>query len=245
MIKLFNGDCLDVMKDIEDRSIDLIVCDLPYGVTQAKHDCKIPLDELWKEYDRILKENGVVLLFGQGMFTAELMLSSPKWKYNLVWNKVLSSGFLNAKIQPLRQHEDICVFYDKKPTYNPQFHKGKPNHTRGKKKPITNNNYGEMGFKEVNKDGMKYPTDILTFRKPHPSVSKHPTEKPVELLEYLIKTYSNEGDLVLDNCMGAGSTLEACLKTDRNGIGIEKEKKFYDIAEERINNFSQQIKMDI
>lgn len=238
---IFYGDCLEVMKTIEDNSVDLILTDLPYGVTQAEHDIKIPLDRLWKEWNRILNDRGTVILFGQGLFTAELMTSSETWRYNLVWDKVLTTGFLNASRQPLRRHEDICVFYGREHTYNPQMTEGVKNHANGSGGKYANRNYGKFAHKKNKTDGMKYPTSVLTFRKPHPSVAMHPTEKPVELLRYLIKTYSNEGDTVLDCCMGSGSTGVACKDTNRAFIGIEKDKEYYDIAKKRIDEHYVQL----
>ncbi|WP_366945117.1 site-specific DNA-methyltransferase [uncultured Metabacillus sp.] len=241
--KIYNEDCLIGMKRIKDRSIDMILCDLPYGVTaRNKWDQIIPFDELWEHYNRIIKDDGAIVLFANGMFTADLMQSNRKnWKYNLVWGKVLPSGHLNAKKQPMREHEDICVFYKKQPTYNPQMVKGKPSHSVGKAEGISqedhsrNTNYGE--FKKVQTEGdMKYPKSILTFQKPHPSTTIHPTQKPVELCEWLIKTYTNEGETVLDNCAGSGTTLIAALNTNRNFIGFELEEEYYNGALERIEN---------
>ena len=237
MIDLRHGDCLEIMKDIPDKSIDMILADLPFGTTQNKWDSVIPLDRLWKQYKRIIKDNGAIVLFGQGKFTAEMMLSEPKLhRYNLIWDKVLSSGFLNANRMPLRSHEDIMVFYKRLPKYNPQKTKGKPNNSKGKPKQNENNNYGHFEFVD-NKDelgGMKHPKSIVIFEKPHPSISIHPTQKPVALLEYLIKTYTNEGDTVLDNVMGSGSTGVACINTNRNFIGIELDEDYFEIAKKRI-----------
>lgn len=237
MIDLRQGDCLELMKDIHDRSIDMILCDLPYQRTQNQWDIIIPMEKLWEEYKRIVKDNGVIALFADGMFMAELMMSNKKmWKYNLVWDKVLPSGFLNANRQPLRSHEEICVFYNKQPTYNPQKVKGNPNHSKGKPKVNENNNYGHFHFVDNREElgDMKHPKSILTFQKKHPSISVHPTQKPIELLEWLIKTYTNEGDTVLDNCMGSGSTGVACVKKNRNFIGIELDQKYFNIAKNRI-----------
>ena len=237
--KLYNGDCLEVMQNIPDGSIDMILCDLPYGDTKNKWDTVILFEPLWKEYFRIIKDNGAIVLFAQGMFTAKLMMSNPKfWRYNLVWDKVLPSGFLNSNRMPLRSHEDICVFYKKPPVYNPQKFTGNKNHSKGVKKNNANNNYGDFDFVD-NSDILgdkKFPVSILRFPKPHPSVCSHPTQKPVELLEWLIKTYTNEGEIVLDNCMGSGSTGIACKHTDRKFIGIELYKEYFDIAKERIKN---------
>ena len=241
MIETYYGDCLELMKDIPDKSIDLILCDLPYGKTKNKEDKPLPFLELWRQYKRIIKDNGAILLFAQGTFYIDLVNSNRKmFRYDLVWNKHLKTGFLNAKRMPLRQHEQIAVFYKKLPTYNPQFTKGKPLHSKGKSykdKPIKNQNYGEFYAVDDSRAGSteKYPTSILAFTKPHPSKTKHRTEKPVELLEYLIKTYSNENDLVLDNCMGSGSTGVACVNTKRSFIGIEIDESCVDVARNRIN----------
>lgn len=235
------------MKDIADSSVDLILCDLPYGVLNksnpsAKWDSVIPFDKLWAHYERVIKPNGAIVLFAQGMFTARLMMSNSKlWKYNLVWKKGDGvTGFLNANRMPMRNHEDICVFYKKLPTYNPQFTKGETNHARGgagngykATGNAQNSCYG--GFKNTpttfTRD--KYPKSVISFEKCRRQC--HPTEKPVDLLRYLIRTYTDEGDLVLDNTCGSGSTCVAAVLEDRQYIGIEKEQKYYDIACERVN----------
>lgn len=235
-IQLFKGDCLEVMKDISDGSVDMILCDLPYGTTQNKWDSVIPLDKLWDEYKRILKTNGVVVLTSQGIFTAKLILSNEKWfKYKLVWEKSKATNFLNAKKQPLRKHEDICVFYNKQPKYNPQMTEGEP-YDKGVRKNQLTGSYGDFKPVRVRSEGMRYPTDIIYFKTAE-SEGKvyHPTQKPVKLLEYLIKTYSNEGETVLDSTMGSGSTGEACLNTERNFIGIEQDEKYFEIAYNRLN----------
>ena len=244
--KLYQGDCLKLMKNIEDKSIDCIICDLPYGVTSKnKWDTIIPYEPLWKEYKRIIKDNGPIILFGQDKFTAKTMLSNEKMhRYNLIWNKVLTSGFLNAGRMPLREHEDIMIFYKKLPTYNPQFTEGKPLHGMGEKfKKVKNNNNNYNDFNSCNNpsanregDTKKYPKSILTFPRPASSKMLHPTEKPVELLEYLIKTYSNENDVILDNCMGSGSTGVAALNANRRFIGIELDEKYFNIAKNRLEN---------
>lgn len=237
MIDLRHGDCLELMKDIPDKSVDMILCDLPYGVTQNKKDVALSFDKLWEQYERVIKDNGAIALFGQGVFYADLVNSNRKlFKYDLVWNKKLTSGFLNAKKMPLRQHEQIAVFYKKPPTYNPQMKLGEANHSKGKPKTNQNNNYGEYGFVETKQDGLKYPTSVLEFQKPHPSIALHRTEKPIVLLEYLVKTYTNEGDTVLDNCMGSGSTGVACVRTNRNFIGIELDERYFNIAKSRIES---------
>lgn len=234
-VDLRQGDCLELMKDIPDGCIDMILCDLPYGVTHSKADVVIPFKPLWKQYERIIKDNGAIVLFGQGIFFADLIDSNRRlFRYDLVWDKVLISGFLNAKRRPLRRHEQIAVFYKKTPTYNPQMVLGAVNHSKGRPKNNQNNNYGEYAFVDSKQDGLKYPTSILRYQKPHPSVALHRTEKPIALLEYLIQTYTNEGETILDNCMGSGSTGVACVNTKRNFIGIELDEHYFDIATQRI-----------
>ena len=237
---LLQGVCLELMKDIPDKSIDLILCDLPYGTTRNSWDEVIPFDKLWAQYNRIIKDNGAILLFAQGKFYVNLVSSNMKmFRYDLVWDKELVSGFLNAKRMPLRRHEQVAVFYKHLPTYNPQFTQGKPLHSKGtayQTKELTNNNYGDFKTTDDDRAGSteKYPTSIMKFQKPHPSVCVHPTEKPVALLEYLVKTYTNEGDVVLDNCMGSGSTGVACKNTNREFIGMELDENYYKIACERL-----------
>jgi site-specific DNA-methyltransferase (adenine-specific) len=247
--QIYNEDCLGKkdlgtgMWRIPDKSIDLILCDLPYGQTaRNKWDTVLPFDQLWSHYNRVIKDNGAIVLFANGMFTADLMQSNRKyWRYNLVWDKVLPSGFLNAKKMPMRSHEDLCVFYKKPPTYNPQMVEGKESHSVGKAKAISqeehsrNTNYGE--FTKVQTEGnMKYPKSILTYQKPHPSTTIHPTQKPVELCEWIINTYTNKGETVLDNCIGSGSTIVACINTQRNYVGYELDQEYYKLATERIHN---------
>ena len=244
-MKLLQGDCLELMRNIPDKSIDMILCDLPYGVLNkknpnAKWDCVLPFADLWREYERITKENGAIVLFGSGMFTADLMQSNRKlWKYNLVWKKGnRPTGFLNAKKQPLRISEDICVFYRKQPIYNPQFTIGEKCHSRGGaensiQKQARNGCYGEFKSTPITLTNEKYPLSIIDIAKEYPQ-KYHPTQKPVVLLEYLIKTYTNEGDVVLDNCMGSGSTGVACVNTGRDFIGIELDENYFNIAKNRI-----------
>lgn len=246
---LINGECLHQMSKLSDGSVDMILADLPYGILNKKNkdaqwDSVIPFEKLWKEYERIIKPNGAIVLFGSGMFTAKLMLSNTKlWRYNLIWQKGgRVTGFLNAKKMPLREHEDIVVFYKQQPTYNPQMvyapeHK---NHTRGKQeKELTNRCYGEMHAVPDLISDYKYPRSILSFKKPHPAI--HPTQKPVELCEWLIKTYTNEGDLVLDNVMGSGTTGIAAANTGRNFIGIENNEKYFNLAEKRIKEVTDDV----
>lgn len=244
-IQIKRGDCLELMKEIPDESIDMILCDLPYGTTKNKWDSVLPFDKMWEQYDRIIKENGCIALFADGMFMSDLMQSNKKlWRYNLVWDKELISGFLNANRMPLRSHEEICIFYKKLPTYNPQFTEGEPLHGMGTKfsqEKNKNNNYGN--FDSCNNpsakrtgDTKKYPKSIVKFPRPASCVMIHPTQKPVALLEYLIKTYTNEGETVLDNCMGSGSTGVACMNTNRSFIGYELDEKYFEIARKRLYN---------
>lgn len=241
--KIYQGDCLELIKQLPDKSIDCIICDPPYEVLNknnknAQWDRIIPFDELWQQYERVAKDNAAIILFAQGMFTARLMMSNPKlWRYNLIWQKGgRCSGFLNAKKMPLREHEDIVVFYRKQPTYNPQMTKCLPherNHSRGRQQgEQTNRCYGEFGRAEDIITDLKYPKSILNFNRPHPQI--HPTQKPVALIQYLIKTYSNENDLILDNCVGSGTTAVAAIKEKRHFIGMELNKKYYDIACKRV-----------
>jgi site-specific DNA-methyltransferase (adenine-specific) len=237
MIWLQQGDCLELMKNIPDGSVDMILCDLPYGTTMNKWDSVIDFDELWTAYKRIIKNNGAIVLFGQGLFTAELACSNKEmFRYRLVWEKTKAGGFLNARRMPLQAHEDISVFYKKLPTYNPQMEAGKTY----VKRAVTNGDggcYGKfdrVGQTNIN-NGTRFPRSVLRFSNDNHN-SIHKTQKPVRLLEYLIRTYTNEGETVLDNCMGSGSTGVACVNLKRNFIGMELEEKYFKIAEERINN---------
>jgi site-specific DNA-methyltransferase (adenine-specific) len=242
--KLYKGDCLDLFKNIEDKSVDMILCDLPYELTKNNKDIKIPFEPLWENYERVIKDNGAIVLFAQGIFYVDLVNSNRKlFRYDIVWDKKLTTGFLNAKRMPLRQHEHIAVFYKKPPTYNPQFKKGKPLHSKGKSykdKDPKNQNYGKFDSTDDSRAGStdKYPTSIFSFQKPHPSVAVHRTEKPVDLLKELILTYTNPNDLVLDNTMGSGSTGVAALELDRRFIGIEMDLEYFDLAVERIKNIN-------
>lgn len=227
------GDGLHLMKEIHDASVDMILCDLPYGTTRNKWDSVIDFDELWTAYKRIIKDNGAIVLFCDGMFTANLLTSNPgMWRYNLVWDKQRGCDFLNANVKPLKCHEDIAVFYKKKPVYNKIPWYSTPY------KPIKNgslsSNYGDRNEAwSESPDGARNPLTILSFARD--GNRKHPTQKPIALLEYLIKTYTNRGGLVLDNCMGSGSTCIAAVNTDRHYIGFEIEPKYFDIACERLD----------
>lgn len=223
--QLFEGDCLKYLKQFPDNSIDMVLCDLPYGTTQNKWDCVISLSKLWKEYERVVKDNGAIVLTSQGLFTAQLMMSNPKmFKYKWIWVKSKPTNFLNVKKQPLRKYEDVCVFYKKQPTYNPQMTKGEP-YNKGVRKNQLSGSYGDFQPVHVYSDGSRYPTDIIYFKTAE-SEGKviHPTQKPIELGRYFIRTYSNPGDLILDNTFGSGSFLVAALLEGRNFVGIEKNK---------------------
>ena len=243
--RLFEGDCLEYMKEIPDGSVDMILCDLPYGMTQNKWDSYIPLDKLWEQYNRIIKTNGAIVLTSNGVFTAKLILSQPNiYKYKWVWEKSKPTNFLNAKKQPLRKHEDVCVFYKKQPVYHPQMTKGEP-YDKGKRKNQQCGNYGDFESVHVASDGERYPTDIIyvkTAESEGPVI--HPTQKPIELGRYMVITYTNPGDIVLDNTFGSGSFLVAALMEGRNFIGIEKnedvalfkreEIDYIDVAKKRL-----------
>jgi site-specific DNA-methyltransferase (adenine-specific) len=222
-------DCLDGMKHIPDKSVDMILCDLPYGTTQNKWDVKINLCGLWQQYKRICR--GAIVLFAQTPFDKVLGASNiENLKYEWIWIKENSTGFLNAKKSPLKKHENILIFYEKQPTYNPQFRVGEPYKA---KQGTKSTNYGDVnpGYFTVN-TGVRYPNSILEFSRDKNKL--HPTQKPVALFEYLIKTYTNEGNAVLDNCMGSGTTAIACLNTNRNYIGFETDQKYFDVSQERI-----------
>ena len=231
-MQLIHGDCLDKMKDIPDKSIDMILCDLPYGTTACKWDVVIPFEPLWAHYKRIIKDRGAIVLFGSEPFSSYLRMSNIKnYKYDWVWEKTKGSGFLNCKKRPLRHYEAISVFSCGAPVYYPQgLIKGSFNNSRPalEKNPTL---YGKQRRHDRSKY-TNYPKDILRYSKPHKPV--HPTQKPVALLEYLIKTYTLEGETVLDNTMGSGSTGVACINTNRNFIGIEKDDKYFEIAKKRI-----------
>lgn len=237
-MQLLHGDCLELMKDIPDKSIDMILCDLPYGTTRNSWDKKIDLDKLFTEYKRIIKSNAAIALFSQMPFSAELVTANRKqFRYEWIWQKDNSTGFLNANKMPLKVHENILIFYDKLPKYNPQFTTGKL-HQRGNPGSQTNN-YGKFERIVGDKSKEYFPIDIIKFDTPKFLFRKgteksHPTQKPVPLLEYLIKTYTNEGEIVLDNCMGSGSTGVACLNTNREFIGIELDDNYFEIAKKRI-----------
>lgn len=220
---VIQGDTLEEMAKIPDGTVDMLLVDLPYGTTQNNWDSVIPLDKLWKEYNRIVKENGAMIFTASGLFTATLMLSNAKnYKYKYVWEKSKSTNFLNAKKQPLRKHEDVLVFYRKQPQYNPQMTRGEP-YTKGIRKNQLTGSYGEFNPTLVESSGDRYPVDVLYFKTAESEGSVvHPTQKPIELARYLIRTFSKAGDVILDNTCGSGSFLVAALLEGRNFIGIEK-----------------------
>ncbi len=236
MIKLYQGDCLEVMRNIPDEFIDMVLCDLPYGHTQNKWDNVIPLDELWEQYNRVIKNNGAIVLNSQQPFTSKLIMSNLKmFKYCWVWSKSQVSNFLNAKKQPLREHEDICVFYKNQCQYNPQMTKGK---IQLKNTGGNSSNYNDFKA-QPNYSDKYYPKSILDFPLPR-FKGGHPTQKPVSLCEYLIKTYTNKGETVLDNCMGSGTTGIACINTSRRFIGIELDETYFNMAEKRTKSHTVQ-----
>lgn len=224
---LVHGDCLDVMTKIETGTIDLILCDLPYGVTKNKWDIIIPFEKLWEHYNRIIKDNGAIVLFGSQPFTTMLISSNMKhFRYCLVWEKNKFSDFLNAKRKPMKTNEDICIFYKKQPTYNIQYWYSTPYKRWNTQKAVDKqSNYGSHKENVAKSDGKRLPTTVLKYNRVERPA--HPTQKPVDLLEFLIKSYTNEGETVLDNCMGVGSTGIASKKNNRNFIGIELDEKYY------------------
>lgn len=247
-IILKQGDCLELMKEIPDGSIDMILCDLPYGTTANKWDSIIPFDELWKHYERIITKEGAIVLFGSQPFTSMLVMSKLRlYKYNWIWDKGQGANFITSHYQPLRVYEEISVFgknacaYTKSGEtmrYNPQFTEGKPYKcVSGNQKQASIIRDGKKGWRDIAgtltvSDGKRYPTNILRFNKDKDKL--HPTQKPVALLEYLVKTYTDEGGCILDNCMGSGSTGVACVNTGRKFIGIELDPAYFEIAKKRI-----------
>ena len=241
---LYHGDCLDEMRRIPDGSVDMILDDLPYAATNSKSeagqwDNLIPFESMWEQFLRVTKEDAAIILFAQGMFTARLMLSQPElYRYSMVWDKCRSTGFLNASKMPLRRHEDILLFYRKQPTYNPQLVLCDPSertHSRGKlKNRQTNRVYGEYKDVPTKDPEHKYPGSILKFPRPH-ATGNHPTEKSVDLCRWLIRSYTNKGDTVLDATAGSGTTGVAALLEDRNCICIEKEQKYFEVMQRRID----------
>src|SRR5690554_2424315 len=237
-IWLMKGDCLERMKEIPDGSVDMILCDLPYGTTACKWDTVIPFEPLWEQYKRVAKKNAAIVLTASQPFTTALIASNMKmFKYCWVWEKSRKTGFLNAKKQPLRQTEDVCVFYEKQPKYNPQFTTGHEPTRSGSGAVKGDGAYGDGLFSNGSKGKTdRYPTNIVRVKSYHNGHGTvHPTQKPVALMEYLIRTYTNEGDVVLDNCMGSGTTGVAAVNLNRKFIGIELDPEYFAIAEKRIS----------
>jgi site-specific DNA-methyltransferase (adenine-specific) len=238
-VRLICGDCLEVMPTLPDHSVDMILADLPYGTTACKWDVVIPFEPLWAQYKRLIKRNGAIVLTASQPFTTLLIGSNPDWfKYCWVWNKRLSGNFLLAKVQPLKVHEDVCVFSENGHTYNPQMRKGQMRRKGG-----GHSNLWQLSLTTATNDDY-YPTSIVEIPNTDRSV-EHPTQKPVTLMEYLIRTYTNEGETVLDNTMGSGTTLVACVNTGRNGIGIELRQDYFAIAQQRIAQAEQQLRLAV
>lgn len=238
-IKLLKGDCLELMKDIPDKSIDAIIADLPYGTTACKWDTIIPFEPLWAQYKRIIKDNGAIVLFGSQPFTSALVMSNPKWfKCEWIWKKHKGTNFNTVKRHPMKVHESMCLFSNGKFTYNPQMTEGNPYKQRGehnvnKKGGMFENK--KVGYAKDFDSSKRYPISIQEFSNHNQKANSfHPTQKPIALMEYLIKTYTNEGDTVLDNTMGSGTTGVACVNTNRGFIGMELDDKYFEIAKERI-----------
>lgn len=228
--RLANADCLEAMSWIPDGKVDMVLCDLPYGTTACKWDTVIPFEPLWRHYKRVCKANAAIVLTASQPFTSALVMSgASEFKYQWVWEKEAGTGLLNAKKQPLRSHEDVLVFYRSQPVYNPQWEIGKPYVC---KKGGETDVYNKSGTVVTESDGRRYPKTILRFQRDRNKL--HPTQKPVALMEYLIRTYTNEGDIVLDNCMGSGTTGVACVNLNRRFIGIEKDATYYELAKNRI-----------
>jgi DNA modification methylase len=237
MVELMHGDCLELMKLIPDGSIDAIITDPPYGTTKCSWDSVIPFDLMWEQLNRIIKPNGAIVLFGSEPFSSALRMSNIKnYKYDWVYGKTKSSNFMLAKKQPLKTHENILIFYKKKPTYNPQMTDAVYLDSRKKEKEYIHKegsvNEGSKSFRKI-ESGKRYPISSLLFNNSDKTKNVHPTQKPIALMEYLIKTYTNEGETVLDFTCGSGSTLVACQNTNRNGIGIEMDDKYFEIAKTR------------
>ncbi len=235
---IYQGDCLELMQNIPDQSIEMILCDLPYGTTRNNWDSVIPLDALWVEYKRIIKPRGVIALTSQGIFTAKLILSNEAWfRYKFVWVKSKSTNFLNARRQPLRQHEDVCIFYGKQPDYRPVMRQGEP-YDKGIRKAQYTGSYGDFKPIQVKSNGERFPTDTLYCKTAESEAGGrvwHPTQKPVALGRYLIRMFTSPEDVVLDNAFGSGSFLVAAAIEGRRYIGIEKNKEVHLFKKEPID----------
>lgn len=235
-IELLQGDCLELLKDVPECSVDMILCDLPYGTTRNKWDTVIQFEPLWEQYKRVIKQNGAIVLFSQQPFTSILVSSNPGlFRYEWIWEKTTATGHLNAKKMPLKAHENILVFYEKLPVYNPQITEGHKPVNSYTKHSDDGTNYGKTKL-GISGGGAttRLPRSVQLFSTDKQKSALHPTQKPVALTEYLVRTYTNAGDTVLDNCMGSGTTGVACVNTGRNFIGMELEQEYFDIASQRI-----------
>jgi len=243
MIKLIHGDCLEKMAEIEDGSVDMVLADPPYGTTACKWDSIIPLEPMWEHLKRVIKPNGAIVMTASQPFTTTLISSNMKiFRYEWIWQKDNHTNFLNIKKQPAKRHENVCVWYKKQPTYNPQMWQGKENHSEGNKRKSSHRGYLGASF-ECSKDikgGLKYPISIYECKGEGRGKAVHPTQKPVALMEYLIKTYTNEGEKVLDFTMGSGTTGVACKNLNRSFIGIEKDDEYFQLACDRIHSHNTQ-----
>lgn len=237
-MRLLHGDCLELMKDIPNGSIDMILCDLPYGTTKCKWDTIIPLDKLWEHYNRVIKENGVIVLFGTEPFSSSLRISNIKnYRYDIIWEKERVTNFFFVKKQIAKCHENISVFYKKQPTYNIQYQEREGKKSWNRNGGTMVNKLYDQVVEEIDRSSngdLRYPRSVQKFSM-HNVGLLHPTQKPTDLLEFLIKTFTNDGEVVLDNCMGSGSTGVACINTNRKFIGIEQDDKYFDVAYRRIN----------
>lgn len=236
--RAYQMDCLEGMKLIPDKSIDMILCDLPYGTTRNKWDSVIPLDKLWEQYQRVIKDNGAIVLTSAEPFTSMLVTSNIKmFRYDIIWEKQKGSDPLNAKRKPLRSHENILVFYKKLPTYNPQFEYGEPYIRKGDCSVKSNNfNKANVVRDLGSEDGKRYPKTVIKFsNEGMNSKNLHPTQKPLKLFEWLLKTYSNEGEVILDNCLGSGTTAVACELNNRKWIGFETEQEYIKVINKRLD----------
>lgn len=245
--KIYNGDCLELMKEIPDKSIDMILCDLPYGTTACKWDTPIDLNKLWQHYERIIKDNGAIVLTAQTPFDKVLGCSNLRLlKYEWVWEKPAATGHLNAKKAPMKAHENVLVFYKKLPTYNPQKTIGHKRKTsKAKRFRLQSECYGKQSGITEYDSTERYPRSVIKFSTDKQTCGLHSTQKPVALFEYLIKTYTNEGDLVLDNCIGSGTTAIAAINTSRNFIGVEKDFHYFEMSQKRISEHKIQKTLDL
>ena len=235
-MQLIEGNCLEVMSGIQDNSIDMILADPPYGITTCRWDSIIPLESMWKQLERVIKPSGAIVMTASQPFTSALIMSNPElFKYGWVWEKSHPSGFVHAKRRVMRRHEDVCVFYKEQPTYNPQMTEGNKNHSKGKNVGKLMNAVSGPNLPQMPADDstLKHPNSVLKINNPRIK-GQHPTQKPVALMEYFIRTYTNEEELVLDFVMGSGTTGVACINTNRDFVGIELDKKYFNVASKRI-----------